>query len=42
MLRLSRAAIVAAIERINDDQMPAAEEDLRRAQYALRRCELLL
>jgi hypothetical protein len=37
-----KAAIVAAIERINDDQMPAAEEDLRRAQYALRRCELLI
>ncbi len=37
-----KAAIVAAIERIKDDQMPAAEEDLRRAQYALRRCQLLL
>jgi len=37
-----KAAIVAAIERINDDQVPAADEDLRRAQYTLRRCELLL
>lgn len=37
-----KPAIVAAIERINDDQIPAAEEDLRRARYALRRCELMI
>jgi len=37
-----KSAIVDAIERIREDQMPAAEEDLRRAQYALRRCELLI
>jgi hypothetical protein len=37
-----KAAIVAAIELIRDDQMPAAEEDLRRAQFALRRCELMM
>ena len=34
-----RAILVAAIDRINEDQLPAAEEDLRRAQYALRRCK---
>jgi hypothetical protein len=37
-----KAAIGAAIARLNDDQLPAAEEDLRRAEYALRRCELLM
>jgi hypothetical protein len=40
--RQQKAAIVDAIGRISDDQLPAAEEDLRRARYALRRCELLL